>query len=130
MGLIPPARAKAWAGRSRIIFDGFSIRNCGNKQGGAFTFRFIQGQRVNLVFPNGSDASKCQDFACLKTPIFRRCYFYNNIASSMGGALFIKDGRPVFEDCIFFSNSANTGGAVYVRLVAELKLFEAIFSCA
>ena len=52
---------------------------------------------------------------CRPTPKFINCYFYSNLASSHGGALYIKDGNPQFDNCIFFSNAANAGGAVYIR---------------
>jgi hypothetical protein len=114
-------------GRAQVYIDGFSIRNCLAKDGGAFVFRYVKASRVARVDAQGADSSKCtgkQDDGdvlkfggerCRATPLIRNCYFYNNLASGFGGAVYIKDGNPRFESCIFFSNSANSGGAVYIR---------------
>ena len=99
----------------RVEINGFSFRNCMSKMGGAFLFLQRSLMRVTKVDSAGRDASQCQGTQCLQTPIFRNCFLYNNVASSLGGAIMITNGSPLFEDCIFFRNVANSGGAVYVR---------------
>ena len=117
------------SGNTQVTIDGFAIRNCMAKDGGAFVFRYLKMNRVGQVDGSGADSSACSGIQeeggvkvdtvgadrCRKTPVFRNCYFYNNLASGFGGAVYVKDGNPVFDNCIFFSNAANAGGAVYVR---------------
>lgn len=70
--------------------------------------RKVQARQVNQVDTSGADVSACIGLECIASPIIRRCYFYDNAASSLGGAIFISEGRPLFEECIFFSNVANS----------------------
>jgi hypothetical protein len=99
----------------RVVIDGFSIRNCETKCGGALIFRQRSLTRVTRIDEAGRDASQCHGRQCLATPVLKNCFLYTNAASSLGGAVLITEGYPVFEDCIFFRNSANSGGAVYIR---------------
>jgi predicted outer membrane repeat protein len=136
---------------AQVHIDGFSIRNCMAKDGGAFVFRHVRSPRVGKVDEAGADASSCTGIqedgdvfkvvgercafvccrvsrcslgpsfepgvlfvlvmtcfhhslaaayhppheptaSCRGTPVFHNCYFYNNLASGFGGAIYIKDG--------------------------------------
>mmetsp|Transcript_27655 Transcript_27655/g.67409 ORF Transcript_27655/g.67409 Transcript_27655/m.67409 type:complete len:449 (-) Transcript_27655:27-1373(-) len=101
--------------RSRVRLEGFSIRNCLGKRGGAMVMRAVMQRRVNQIDAQGVDVSACTGLDCVASPLIVKCYFFDNSASSLGGAVFITEGRPVFEDCIFFGNVANSGGGIYVR---------------
>jgi hypothetical protein len=43
----------------QVYIDGFSIRNCVAKDGGAFLFRYVRSPRVGRVDEVGADASFC-----------------------------------------------------------------------
>lgn len=43
----------------QVYIDGFSIRNCMAKDGGAFVFRYVRSPRVGRVDEVGADASSC-----------------------------------------------------------------------
>jgi hypothetical protein len=43
----------------QVYIDGFSIRNCMAKDGGAFVFRYVRSPRVGRVDEIGADASSC-----------------------------------------------------------------------
>jgi len=48
-------------------------------------------------------------------PVFERCVFVGNSASSFGGAVYYQTTSPSFHTCVFTNNSASAGGALYTR---------------
>ena len=48
-------------------------------------------------------------------PTIRNCFFTNNSASGMGGAIYIKNSSPVIDNCTFVGNIATDGygGAIF-----------------
>jgi predicted outer membrane repeat protein len=126
-GAVGPVATFSPTAQSQVYIDGFSFRNCMGKDGAAVVFRQIRTSKVGSVNDAGKEKASCSAMQgdgnkyqssanmCRNSPIFRRCYFYNNLASGFGGAIYVKDGSPVFEECIFYNNAANSGGAVYIR---------------
>jgi len=48
-------------------------------------------------------------------PTFTRCEFFDNVASSKGGAIYADEVMPTFIDCLFVNNEAPEGGAAWVE---------------
>jgi predicted outer membrane repeat protein len=65
---------------------------------------------------SGNEAGSGAAMLCLSgcSPSFTDCTFVGNVAEQKGGAAYMTtDCFPVFERCIFRENSATSGGALY-----------------
>lgn len=98
---------------STAILDGFTISG-GNANGAVWPYQDGGGIRNNKREEFGSDHT---------TPIIRNCFFINNSATLVGGAIYNHEGAsPTIENCTFVNNSADKGGAIFNYLGTPMIL--------
>ena len=98
---------------------GVTVQNCGDLHSRGHALKVIHSQlRVeHCVFSGNTNSEGAVLIDEKANPVFRFVTFINNVAGSVGGALFIAGGSPRFTNCQFIGNSGNlmaVGAAVMI----------------